>query len=92
MVKKPEIENQEVSEVLKAPEVPQEVPKAPISREEMPTMIKFNEFLSSVSKSREFLPETIGGFVSWMKREGMPKALPFTRWKELFVEYSKRIV
>jgi hypothetical protein len=60
--------------------------------EEMPTMIKINEFLSSVSKSKNFLPETIGGFINWMKQSGIPKALPFTRWKELFEEYSKRIV
>jgi hypothetical protein len=61
--------------------------------ESVPVMIKFNEFISSVSKSksREFLPETIGGFVFWMKREGVPKSLPYERWKELLVEYSKRI-
>jgi hypothetical protein len=64
----------------------------PISSPEMPVMIKFNEFLSSVSKSRKFLPETIGGFVAWMKREGVPKSLPFNRWKELLEKYSKRIV
>ena len=64
-----------------------EVQKEP---ESVPVMIKFNEFLSSISKSREFLPETIGGFVFWMKREGVPKSLPFNRWKELLVEYSIR--
>jgi hypothetical protein len=76
----------EISESQKEPE------SVPISREEMPVMIRFNEFLSSISKSRAFLPETIGGFVSWMKREGVPKSLPFNRWKELLITYSKRIV
>ena len=75
----------EISESQKEPE------SVPI-REEMPVMIRFNEFLSSISKSRAFLPETIGGFVSWMKREGVPKSLPFNRWKELLITYSKRIV
>jgi hypothetical protein len=79
MEKKPEI-----LEVQKEPE------SVPIRREETPVMIKFNEFLSSISKSREFLPETIGGFIFWMKREGVPKSLPFNRWKELLVEYSIR--
>ena len=79
MEKKPEI-----LEVQKEPK------SVPISREEMPVMIKFNEFLFTISKSKEFLPETIGGFVAWMKRNGVPKSLPFNRWKELLVEYSIR--
>lgn len=59
---------------------------------EMPVLIKFNEFIYTVSKSREFKPETIGGFVYWMKREGIPKSLPFDRWKDKLEKYSKRIV
>ncbi len=81
MERKPEPEILEVKEPVSLP-----------VREEMPVMIKFNEFLFSISKSREFLPETIGGFVAWMKREGVPKSLPYNRWKELLVEYSKRKV
>jgi len=78
--KKSEVTMEKKPEIL-------EVQKEP---ESVPVMIKFNEFLSSISKSREFLPETIGGFVFWMKREGVPKSLPFNRWKELLVEYSIR--
>ncbi len=58
--------------------------------QELPTKIKFNEFLSGIQKAREFLPETVGGFIAWMKREGVPKSLPYNRWRELLVEYTKR--
>ena len=83
----------EKSEIVmeKQPEVKEPLPPY-VSREEQPAKIKFNEFLNSISKSREFLPETIGGFVSWMRREGIPKSLSFDRWKELLVEYSQRKV
>jgi len=70
----------------------QKEPESVTIREEMPVMIKFNEFLSSISKSRAFLPETIGGFVSWMKRSGIPKSLPYSRWLDLIKEYATRKV
>ena len=56
------------------------------------TLIKFSEFLYTVSKSEEYLPETLGGFAYFMKREGVPKSLPFSKWKELLDNYTKREV
>ena len=75
------IEKEEISQVAKES-----------IKEPMPTLIKFNEFLNSMVKAKNYLPETLGGFATWMKREGLPKSLSFKRWKELLDEYSTRKV
>jgi hypothetical protein len=52
--------------------------------------VRFNEFLSSLKNS--YLIETIGGFVNWMKRNGIPKSLTSVQWKEKLEEYINRKV
>jgi hypothetical protein len=60
------------------------------SEEEIPQFIKIEEFLSSVS--RKYPIESLGGFVSWIKKDGMPRKLPFNKWKELLDTFRQRKV
>jgi hypothetical protein len=66
------------------------VPEAYVPQEEMPSLIVFNEFLLQLQ--REAPIESVGSFMSWMKRKGIPKKLSSLRWREYFNEFINRKV
>lgn len=70
------------------PPKPEDLP--PLLEPEVPTFILVDEFLYSIRGN--YMIETIGGFVQWIRQKSVPKKLPLSSWKSLFDEYSNRKV
>lgn len=87
---KEEKEEKPEKKILKAKIEPEEPKPIQFPIPEMPTLVNFNEFLGSLYRTQRF--ESVGGFVYWMKKQGIPKKLSVERWKEYFDEFVNRKV
>ena len=64
--------------------------KPEVLEEEIPSLITINEFIGSVGK--EHPVESLGSFIYWIKKQGMPKRWPIRMWREKFNEFLNRKV
>lgn len=78
-----DMKTEEPIDTLPKPEVYEK-----IEVQEIPTLIKPDEFLQLMSK--EYPVESMGGFIYWMKKQGMPPKWPLKMWKAKLDEYFNR--
>lgn len=57
-------------------------------KEAIPSLVRMEEFLQSISK--DYPVESLGGFIFWVKRNGVPKRWPVHLWKQKLEEYLGR--
>lgn len=74
-----EISEPEMKEVV-LEEIPQIV--------EPPVLVRAGEFLQIISK--QYPVESMGGFIYWLKKQGMPPKWPLNMWKAKLEEYLNR--
>jgi|GEM_PF-6651960 len=66
-----------------------EVKAEPVS-EPLPSLISQEEFFMQASKTSHIA--TLGGFYSWLKREGVCSKLPLAKWQQMLSEFKERKV
>lgn len=83
---KEEIMKDEPKEVI-VDEVKPEIYEKPEVKE-TPVLIRPEEFLQLIS--REYPVESMGGFIFWLKRQGMPPKWPLKMWRAKLEQYLNR--